>query len=210
MTLSSYFMWWKRNWAQSGLPLAVYLTVFSLVFVLPNDLPVFLLLMMTPLYMLHEAEEYLFPGGFARFFNRDIFGVDSDDEPIGEDFVFFVNVGLVWILLPAFGMLASWRVSLGLWIPYFTVFAGLAHVLLALRARKLYNPGLVVSLVLNVPVGSAVVAYLASTGHIDNPLWNIHLAIGLALNLMLPVMGAQRYRSYRKHARASGPITPRR
>lgn len=205
MTLSSYLAWWKRNWAHSGLLLALYLTVVAVVFVLPDDLPVFLLLMMTPLYMLHEAEEYLFPGGFIRFFNRDVFGVDSDDEPIDEDFSFFVNIGLIWILLPTFALLASWRLDLGLWIPYFTLFAGIAHVPLAIKARKLYNPGLVVSLVLNVPAGAGIVAYFARTGHLENPWFNVHLLIGLALNLMLPVLGALRYRSYRNAVRASAP-----
>jgi len=198
MTPATYLAWLKRNWPQTGVVLAVYLSAFSIVFVLPTNLPVFLLLMMTPLYMMHEAEEYLFPGGFKEFFNRDIFGVDADNEPIDDDFVFAVNMGLIWILLPVFGLLSAWRLELGLWIPYFTLFAGVAHVPLAIKARKLYNPGLVVSLTLNIPGGAAVVAYLAHIGLLEHPLFNVHLAIGLGLNLLLPVLGAALFRRYRR------------
>ena len=42
----------------------------------------------------------------------------------------------------------------------FALFAGVAHVPLAIKARKLYNPGLLVSLVLNIPGGAAVVCEL--------------------------------------------------
>ena len=44
-----------------------------------------------------------------------------------------------------------------------------------------FNHSLLVSLVLNVPGGVAVVWYLASEGIIEAPLFNVHLLIGLGL-----------------------------
>jgi len=198
MKANDYYSWLKDNWAQTGLVLAFYLTLFLLVFVRPTNLPVFLILLQTPLYMLHEAEEYIFPGGFGRFFNRDIFKVQEENGPLGRDFIFFVNIILIWVLLPLFGLLSTVSLSLGLWIPYFTVFAGVSHIALGIKARKIYNPGLIVSLFLNIPVGTAVVLYFGRTGLLPNVFWNAHLFIGLGLNLLLPVAGSIVYRGYRR------------
>jgi hypothetical protein len=200
MKANDYYNWLKDNWAQTGLVLAFYLTLFLLVFVRPTSFPVFLILLQTPLYMLHEAEEYLFPGGFGRFFNRDIFKVQEENGPLGRDFIFSVNIILIWVLLPLFGLLSTVSLNLGLWIPYFTVFAGVSHIALGIKARKIYNPGLIVSLFLNIPVGTAVVLYFGRTGLMPNVFWNAHLFIGLGLNLLLPVAGSIVYRGYRRRA----------
>jgi hypothetical protein len=198
MTTPEYFSWLKRDWAKVGPILAFYLTLFMAIFVRKTDFAAFLILLQTPLYMIHEAEEYIFPGGFGKFFNTDIFKIENEEGPLDESFVFFVNIGLIWMLLPLFGLLSVVSLKLGLWIPYFTLFAGIAHIALAIKARKLYNPGLIVSLMLNIPVGIAVIAYFARTGELANPLANIHLLIGLGLNLLLPVAGSIVYRKYMK------------
>jgi uncharacterized membrane protein len=146
-----------------------------------------------------------FPGGFGDFFNRRIFGIEAENGPMGETFIFAINVGLVWFLLPLFGILSFYQLELGLWVPYFAFFAGLAHIPLSIKGRKLYNPGLVVSLLLNIPGGAAVIWYLSAQGIIRQPLMNYHLLIGLGLNLLLPVMGLIVFRRYqrRTHQEAS-------
>jgi hypothetical protein len=205
MTVSGYYRWFRKNWPYAGLPLAAYLTVFAVLFVRPVNFPAFLIILMTPLYMIHETEEYIFPGGFGDFFNRRIFGIEAENGPMGETFIFAINVGLVWFLLPLFGILSFYQLELGLWVPYFAFFAGLAHFPLSIKGRKLYNPGLVVSLLLNIPGGAAVIWYLSAQGIIRQPLMNYHLLIGLGLNLLLPVMGLIVFRRYqrRTHQEAS-------
>lgn len=198
MKPAEYFEWLKENWARTGPVLAFYLTLFLLVFVRNSDFPVFLILLQTPLYMLHETEEYLFPGGFGRFFNRKILKTDSDDKPVDKNFIFIINIGLIWIILPLFGLLSLINLNLGLWIPYFTFFAGAAHIALAIKGRTIYNPGLIVSLVLNIPAGIAVVLYFFRSGILENLIFNPHFFIGLGINLLLPVTGAFVLRKYRK------------
>ena len=196
MRFSEYFNWLKRDWAKVGLILSIFLFVFLFTFVRDQDFVLFLILLQTPLYMLHETEEYIFPGGFARFFNMDIFKLDTPDKPLDENFIFQVNVILVWIFLPIYGLLATKDYIFGLWIPYFSLFAGIAHIALALKAKKLYNPGLIVSLTLNIPVSVWSIAYLANHQILLNPFLNIHLFLGLGVNLLLPVMGMILYRNY--------------
>lgn len=196
MSIAAYVQWLKRDWAKAGLVVSVFLFVMLFVFVLPSDEVVFLLLLQTPLYMLHQTEEYVFPGGFVRFFNRDIFKLDTDDGPVDEDFSFAINMLYIWVALPVCGLLATLDPRLGLWTPYFSLFAGVAHIALALRAGKLYNPGLVVSLLLNIPVGVYAAARLVQLGALANPWFNVHLLIGLGFNLLLPVMGVIKLRGW--------------
>lgn len=198
MTPTQYYRWLKTNWAKVGPVLAVYLFIFLFVFVRPTDFVAFLILLQTPLYMLHETEEYVFPGGFAKFFNRDIFGVPHDDEPMDEDFIFRVNIGVVWFLLPLFGLLSTISHSYGLWVVYFSFFAGVAHIALGIKARRRYNPGLIISLTLNIPVSAWMVMYLYGEGLVSHPVWNWHALIGLTGNLLLPVMGVLLLRQYRR------------
>ena len=199
MKLSEYYTWLKRDWAKTGFIVSVFLFVFLLIFVKNDDFVLFLILLQTPLYMLHETEEYVFPGGFGEFFNVNIFKLNTGDKPLDQNFIFFVNVLLIWLVLPGFGLLAAIDYRYGLWIPYFSFFAGVAHIALTVKAQKLYNPGLIVSLLLNIPVGIWSIMYLTNHQIIQNAILNPHLAIGLGVNLVLPVMGVILYRRYIKN-----------
>ncbi len=198
MTLKEYFAWLKRDWAKAGFLISIFLFVFLFAFVRGIDFVLFLLLLQTPLYMLHETEEYVFPGGFGKFFNMEIMKFDTADKPLDENFIFYLNIILVWIILPVFGLLSIQNYGYGLWLPYFSFFAGLAHIGLGIKARKLYNPGLIVSLLLNIPVGAWSVFYLVNQGVLPNIFLNPHFAVGLGVNLALPAIG---FVVYKKHLR---------
>ena len=198
MTLSEYYQWLKKDWAKVGLILSIFLLAFLFVFVREYDFVVFLILLQTPLYMLHEAEEYIFPGGFGKYFNIKIFKLETEDKPMDENFIFFVNILLIWVALPLFGLLSTLDYRFGLWIPYFSFFAGIAHIALAIKAKKVYSPGLVVSLLINIPVGLWSILYLINNGILPNFFLNIHILIGLGLNALLPVMGTIIFRNYQK------------
>jgi hypothetical protein len=200
MTLTDYYRWLKRDWAKAGFILSIFLFIFLFAFVKNIDFVLFLFLLQTPLYMLHETEEYIFPGGFGRFFNIDILNLKTEDKPVDENFIFYVNVLLIWIILPTFGLLAAKDYQYGLWIPYFSFFAGVSHIALGIKARKLYNPGLIISLLLNIPVGIWSILYLVDHGILPNIFLNPHLAIGLGVNLVLPLIGVV---LYKKHLRTT-------
>jgi len=123
MTVSEYFRWLKKEWAKVGFILSIFLFVFLIVFVCKNDFVVFIILLQTPLYMLHQTEEYVFPGGFGNYFNKKIFKLETEEGPLDKNIIFYVNVLLIWIALPVFGLLAIIDYQYGLWIPYFSFFA---------------------------------------------------------------------------------------
>ena len=198
MTISEYYQWLKKDWAKVGLILSIFLLVFLFVFVRKYDFVVFILLLQTPLYMLHEVEEYIFPGGFGKYFNTEIFKLETEDKPMDENFIFYVNIILIWFALPLFGLLSTINYQFGLWIPYFSFFAGVAHIALGIKEKKLYSPGLIVSLLVNIPVGLWSVFYLIDKGILSNFFLNWHILIGFGLNALLPIMGTILFRNYQK------------
>ena len=96
--------------------------------------------------------------------------------------------------MPAFAILSTINYAYALWIPYFSLFAGVAHVALSIKARTVYNPGLVVSLLLNIPIGLWSIIYFKNIGLLDDPFLNLYTVIGLAINMSLPVLGVIMYR----------------
>jgi len=199
MTVSEYFRWLKKEWAKVGFILSIFLFVFLIVFVCKNDFVVFIILLQTPLYMLHQTEEYVFPGGFGNYFNKKIFKLETEEGPLDKNIIFYVNVLLIWIALPVFGLLAIIDYQYGLWIPYFSFFAGIAHIVLAIRAKKFYNPGLFVSVFINIPIGAWSVFYLVNRGILENFFLNTHIVIGIGLNALLPIMGIILLKKYKRN-----------
>ena len=199
MSVSEYFRWLKKEWAKVGFILSIFLFVFLIVFVRKHDFVVFIILLQTPLYMLHQTEEYVFPGGFGNYFNKKIFKLDTEEGPLDQNFIFYLNVILIWIALPVFGLLAIIDYQYGLWIPYFSFFAGIAHILLAIRAKKFYNPGLFVSVFINIPIGAWSVLYLVNRGILENFFLNTHIVIGIGLNALLPIMGIILLKKYKRN-----------
>jgi len=197
MKPTQYYEWLKREWAKVGLILSIYLSVILFMFVRNHDFAVFLILLQTPLYMLHQTEEYVFPGGFEKFFKTKILKIEGEDGLLNPTSIFLLNVILIWIALPFFGLLSTIEYEFGLWIPYFSLFAGIAHILLAIRAGKLYNPGLFVSLFLNIPVSSWSIIFLINRGILSGFL-NLHFMVGLAINASLPVIAVIWLRKYKK------------
>lgn len=76
----------------------------------------------------------------------------SDNWPVTKRFSFWINIPIIFVAFPLSAILAgSIRLGWGIWIVYFSVVNALSHVGMFFRFG--YNPGFVVSLLLNIPVG---------------------------------------------------------
>jgi len=63
-----------------------------------------MLLLAFPLYLVHEIEEYILPGGFVEFFNKNLLKVNADDKivPVDREVSLWINLflyGFVFNLL---------------------------------------------------------------------------------------------------------------
>jgi len=66
--------WIIKSWPISTPFLAVYLTILLVLFVMKQNFALFLIWIQTPVYFLHQFEEYILPGGFITFFNTKVLG----------------------------------------------------------------------------------------------------------------------------------------
>ncbi len=100
---------------------------------------------------MRQFEEHTW-NGFKNYINKRVFKVPEGDFPLDDKHIFWINILIVWILMPIFAGLSSFNILFGLWIPYFAVFNSLSHIIFSIRNWE-YNPGLIVSLFLGIPVG---------------------------------------------------------
>ena len=188
MKLKGYFTWFKENWPKTGVIVAIFMTIYLAVIVLPKSTLLFALLMATPLYMLHEVDEYISPGGFAQFLNKNIYKTDPDTGLLDLNAVFVINM-IVWIALPLFSLLAITDLTQAAWMPYFFIFQAVVHLILGIAGKRFLNPGMLSAWLVHVPWGLWVIWLLVQAGVIVNPYWNDYLWQGLSVILFMAIAG---------------------
>jgi hypothetical protein len=136
-----------------------------------------------PVYLAHQWEEHLWPGGcFRQFVNRFVFRSGEEDFPASRGGVAVVNIGLVWLpigLAAAFPTALRW-VGLA-WVGTSLVNA-LTHLAAALRLRR-YNPGLVTALALLLPFSVWFFATRLASGELTAREVAWAIALGVALHV---------------------------
>jgi hypothetical protein len=74
--------WLYENWMKATIFLAVYSFILLWLYVKEQNYALFLIWLQTPIYWTHEFEEYVYPGGFLDFFNRNMMGSIRGDKPL--------------------------------------------------------------------------------------------------------------------------------
>lgn len=145
-------------------------------------LPVLLILLHSPVYMVHQVEEHT-GDRFRAFANNVMLG---GRDGLTTASVLVINVGLVWGLnLAAFYLGLFFGAGYGLVAPYAMLVNALIHIAARLRLG-VYNPGLVTALVLFLPLS---VASLVVIGREPGVGWAMHaLALALAIGLHLAIV----------------------
>ena len=175
--------WFLHNWSRVALTMGLVLGLISPLVYKAFGLIVFLVFLQLVIYMLHQYEEHA-QGKFKDFANQLLAG---GQPKIGDLPIFWVNIIGVWgiyILMiyavvlsnPAFGLVAA----------YTTLANGLLHIIASIATRR-YNPGLLTSIVLFLPL-SAYTIYLISQLPEATPVYHL-LGIGAALVIHILTFG---------------------
>jgi hypothetical protein len=134
------------------------------------------------IYMLHQIEEHLWPGGFREFTNAHVFKSGRSDWPVDIDGVALINIGYVWLPLAC---AVAWPGALrwlGLGWVGLTLVNGLSHIGTSVRFRS-YNPGLVTSIVLFLPFTIWLLAHEAAAGMLTGAEIGLVLLAGVLLHI---------------------------
>ena len=119
-----------------------------------------------PILISHQSEEWVWPGGFLPFCNKQLLGSDSPDWPLTERVGFHVNVTAGWV--SALAGLALWRRTPAVAAAVLCLEAGnaLMHTGMAIRTRG-YNPGVATAGLLMAPHAAAGARWLARSGRLS-------------------------------------------
>lgn len=134
------------------------------------------------IYMLHQIEEHLWPGGFRQFTNAHVFKSGNDNWPVDIGGVALINIGFVWLpvsLAVLYSEALRW-VGLG-WIGL-TLINALTHIVSTIRLR-IYNPGLITSIVLFLPFTIFVLALEAQRGTLSGTDIGVIVVAGILLHV---------------------------
>ncbi len=151
--------WFRRNWMYAGLVAGIFLLAMVPLVADVWSLPLLLVFLQIPLYMVHQVEEHA-GDRFRTFVNTRVAMVP---DALTTDAVVVINVPLVWgVDLLVLYLARFVDLGLGLIAIYLTVFNAIVHVAMAIRLRA-YNPGLVTSVVLFLPFGIWGIVVFAQT-----------------------------------------------
>lgn len=146
-----------------------------------------------PILVAHQTEEWVRPGGFLPFCNERLLGSDRPTWPLTERDGFHVNVTLGWST--AIAAAALWRRSampaaVVLWME-----AGntALHAGMAVRERR-YNPGVVTGVALMGVHAAASARALRHSGRLGRRGATAAFALGIAIDVGLPVTMKRRMR----------------
>jgi hypothetical protein len=177
----------RNHWPDVGLLLAVLLGIWLLFsYTALSVLQIILWLSFISL-LLHQTEEYRFPGYFPRFMNASIFrSKELNRYPLNTNTALVVNVFFGWtmyILAAIFAERAIWLAIICIMVNVGNI---LAHVVIFnIRARTFYNPGMGTSLVLFLPVSILFFWYVVTNNLADTTTILLWVPIGFVVAIIL-------------------------
>jgi hypothetical protein len=171
-------IWLASRWvAAAGFMAAALLVLWPLVHA-AYALPLVLIFLHSPGYMLHQVEEHT-GDRFRTFVNRHIFG---GRNALSVAAVLVINIPVVWGLnLAALYAAYLWGAGYGLVAPYAMLVNGVTHIAAAVRFRR-YNPGLATSLLIFLPAG---IGTIMATGPVDSGFHCAALGLALLLHALI-------------------------
>jgi hypothetical protein len=150
------------NWVYGGVLAALMLLVLTPVLASGWSLALLLIWLQLPVYMLHQYEEHD-DDRFRLFVNATVGG---GKEILSRFDTFVINIAGVWgVDTAAFLLAARVHIGLGLIAVYLSLVNAIAHCVQAIALRR-YNPGLVTSIVLFIPLGGVTLWVLAGTAEV--------------------------------------------
>lgn len=178
----------KWQWPYASLFTACFLVVLSPLVFRFAGMPLGLVFLQLPIYMLHQYEEHA-DDRFRLWINNMIGHGREVLTPIAT---FWINSLLVWLLdIVAIYLACFVDLSLGLIAIYLPMLNAFGHIVPALIKRH-YNPGLVTSVIIFLPVGllSTVLVSRAAGSQLHNHL----LALGVAIAVHGTIIAHVRHR----------------
>jgi hypothetical protein len=178
--------WLAGHWVVGAGFMAAALLAIAPIIALP--LPAFLIFLHSPGYMAHQVEEHT-GDRFRSFTNARVF---AGNDVLTTASVLIINLPFVWgVNLLALYAAILWGPAWGLVAPYLMLVNAITHVAAGLKLRS-YNPGLITSIVVFLPLSLSTIWTIGLTGGVAAQV--IGAALSILLHLGIIAVMARRYR----------------
>lgn len=170
-----------RHWYNIGLAVAAAAAVVLAIFW--KDMSVLLRLNTISFIamLVHQFEEYGFPGGEPMIMNRALQGSDIPDRyPLNQFSAMFTNVFFAYViyLLPIIFPNVIW---LGIAPMLMGMMQFMIHgIMTNIKMKSIYNPGLGAVVFLHIPVGVYYIYYITTNGLASGGTWTIGIIYNIA------------------------------
>lgn len=133
---------------------------------------------------LHQFEEYRYPGYFPGMVNKVLYTSSQPDRfPLNSNTSLIVNVAIGWSIYCLAALFGEHAIWLGIASILVSLANIIAHSLLFnLRGRTLYNPGMLTSLLLFLPITLLFFWHVLQAGLASWSDWLIGIVLGMILN----------------------------
>ncbi|KKO54911.1 HXXEE domain-containing protein [Paenibacillus sp. DMB20] len=153
----------RKHWQDAGIAVGIAVCIYLLMNPVTLSGITGILWLSFVAMLVHQFEEYRWPGYFAGLFNAAIFKSETPDKyPLNKQSAMIINliIAYVFYLLPVLFPYAIW---LGLAPVLMGFFQVVWHGIFAnVRAKTVYNPGLFAAVFLHVPIGIWYISYIVS------------------------------------------------
>lgn len=179
---------WLTEWPKVGLVVAIFLL---LMLFLNSKAPIgsfeWFYWLSLPLYMLHQFEEYVYPGGFKEELSKILSRGGTSQEILTDKMAFIVNIGFIWIMTPVLIVLGLLSIVFPIILMTLVATNGFIHIFASIRFRR-YNPGLIASLTANIPLGLYVLIAIGLSATASTLEMIVGIIIGVILHALLFVI----------------------
>lgn len=180
----------RQNWFKIGFVLAIILG--AVIFLYHDSFSSFRLLLIISFItlLLHQFEEYQFPGHFPQMINRVVFKSKTPNNyPLNTNSALIINIGIGWTTYISAIIFAEHAVWLA--IASILVSAGnfVAHTFLFnIKGKSFYNPGMFTAIILFLPITIYFFIFLTQ----EDLLQVSTLVLGLILGIIINYFGILR------------------
>ena len=142
--------------------------------------------------LLHQTEEWVWPGGFLPWMNCEVLGSGEDEFPLDPRMGLVINVGLGWGT--SLGTMAGRRAAAPSAFLYVSHLGNVAlHLQWAIRHRR-YDPGLLTALLTLAPAAAIGLRALHADPEVSHGALAAGTVAGAASSVALPPLLRRRWR----------------
>ena len=152
-----------------------------------------------PALMLHQFEEYVFPGGFRKWMNSFVYQSENPDAPLTKKLAFVINIVIGWPVFAAVGYVGQEQMWFTLPMLGILFVNAWFHIALSVSHQR-YSPGTFTAMLVLIPLSLYAFYYYAMTWEIGFRLLLISLLTGIVFHLLVAVLPRE-WAQAREHRR---------